>query len=155
MAKVSIKSKKISPFEGIFHVRAHFSVHPTFRVTLLPLQGVDGFHIYTQGVALGCALLPIQGVKQSVNMAALHRQRNRHTLSCSNISSLGIPDEPDKTESQWLLPNGRRCRWFCQATLHRRNSHEEWKLQVQCNTCCRKTVRKLLMRKGCWVVTFW
>ena len=25
MAKVSIKSKKIPPFEGIFHVRAHFS----------------------------------------------------------------------------------------------------------------------------------
>ena len=25
MAKVSIKSKKITPFEGIFHVRAHFS----------------------------------------------------------------------------------------------------------------------------------
>ena len=25
MAKVSIKSKKISPFEGIFHVREHFT----------------------------------------------------------------------------------------------------------------------------------
>ena len=34
----------------------------------------------TQGVALGCALLPLQGVKQSVNMAALHRQRSRHTF---------------------------------------------------------------------------
>ena len=88
---------KITPFEGIFHVRAHFSVHPTFRVTLLPLQGVDGFHIYTQGVALGCALLPLQGVKKTVNMATLYRQRSRHILtSFSNISSLGILDEPKK-----------------------------------------------------------
>ena len=40
-----------------------FLVHLTDGVTLLPLQGVDSFHIYTQGVALGYALLPLLGVE--------------------------------------------------------------------------------------------
>ena len=57
----------------------------------------------TQGVALGCALLPLQGVKQPVNMAALHRQWSRHTSSCSNISSLGIPDNPNLFQNDFLL----------------------------------------------------
>ena len=30
--------------------------------TLLPLQGVDSVRIYSQGVALGYALLPLRGV---------------------------------------------------------------------------------------------
>ena len=28
----------------------------------MPLLGVDSFYIYTQGVALGYALMPLQGV---------------------------------------------------------------------------------------------
>ena len=43
-------------------LKALFSFHPKYGVTLLPLRGVDSFHIYTQGVALGYALLPLQSV---------------------------------------------------------------------------------------------
>ena len=55
----SLTKRSIVLYNSFF---SFFLVYLTDGVTLLPLQGVDSFHIYTQGVALGYALLPLLGV---------------------------------------------------------------------------------------------
>ena len=56
----SLTKRSIVLYNSFF---SFFGVHLTDGVTLLPLLGVDSFYIYTQGVALGYALMPLQGVK--------------------------------------------------------------------------------------------
>ena len=56
--------------------------------TLLPLQGVDSVRIYSQGVALGYALLPLRGVikcifhqRSKFNMPMNQGSFRAHTLT--------------------------------------------------------------------------
>ena len=70
MAKVSIKSEKITPFGGIFHVRELYLNQPRDRGVLQP-QGRQGTHLrrHEQRIRMGKAAKVLHGREHRVPAA--------------------------------------------------------------------------------------